>query len=66
MNQCMTQDTNIKAGFLVTIVLSREWWCMPVTLVLGRRRRISEFHASLVYTVSFRKFRVIQRNPATK
>jgi hypothetical protein len=32
----------------------------------GRGRRISEFEASLVYRVSSRTARVIQRNPVSK
>jgi hypothetical protein len=32
----------------------------------GRGRRISEFEASLVYRVSFRIARAIQRNPVSK
>jgi hypothetical protein len=32
----------------------------------GRGRRISEFEASLVYKMSFRTARVIQRNPVSK
>jgi hypothetical protein len=32
----------------------------------GRGRRISEFEASLVYRVSSRTVRVIQRNPVSK
>jgi hypothetical protein len=32
----------------------------------GRGRRISEFEASLVYKVSSRTARAIQRNPASK
>jgi hypothetical protein len=32
----------------------------------GRDRRISEFKASLVYTVSSRTARAIQRNPVSK
>jgi hypothetical protein len=32
----------------------------------GRGRRISEFEASLVYKVSFRTARAIQRNPVSK
>jgi hypothetical protein len=31
----------------------------------GRGRRISEFEASLVYRVSFRTARAIQRNPVS-
>jgi hypothetical protein len=32
----------------------------------GRGRRISEFEASLVYKVSYRTARAIQRNPVSK
>jgi hypothetical protein len=32
----------------------------------GRGRQISEFEASLVYKVSFRTARAMQRNPASK
>jgi hypothetical protein len=32
----------------------------------GRGRQISEFKASLVYRVSFRTARAIQRNPVSK
>jgi hypothetical protein len=32
----------------------------------GRGRRISEFEASLVYRVSSRRVRAIQRNPVSK
>jgi hypothetical protein len=32
----------------------------------GRGRQISEFEASLVYRVSFRTARTIQRNPVSK
>jgi hypothetical protein len=32
----------------------------------GRGRRISEFEASLVYRVSFRTARTIQKNPVSK
>jgi hypothetical protein len=32
----------------------------------GRGRQISEFEASLVYKVSFRRARAIQRNPVSK
>jgi hypothetical protein len=32
----------------------------------GRGRQISEFEASLVYRVSFRTVRAIQRNPVSK
>ena len=39
--------------------------CNPSTLG-GRGRRISEFEASLVYRVSSRTARAIQRNPVSK
>jgi hypothetical protein len=40
------------------------WWCTPLIPALGRQRqRISEFEASLVYRVSYRTVRAIQRNP---
>jgi hypothetical protein len=41
---------------------------MPLIPALGRHRgrRISEFKASLVYRVSSRTARTIQRNPASK
>jgi hypothetical protein len=34
--------------------------------LVGRDRQISEFEASLVYKVSFRTARAIQRNPVSK
>jgi hypothetical protein len=37
---------------------------MPLIPALGRQ--ISEFQASLVYRVSFRTARDVQRNPASK
>jgi hypothetical protein len=42
----------------------RVWWCMPLIPALSRR--ISEFEASLVYKVSYRTARAIQRNPVSK
>jgi hypothetical protein len=41
---------------------------MPLILALGRQRQagISEFKASLVYRVSSRTARAIQRNPVSK
>ena len=40
---------------------------MPLIQHLGGRdRQISEFEASLVYKVSFRSVRAIQRNPVSK
>jgi hypothetical protein len=39
------------------------WWRMPLIPALGRRgSQISEFEASLVYKVSSRTTRAIQRN----
>jgi hypothetical protein len=40
------------------------WWRTP--LIPGRGSRISEFEASLVYKVSSRTARAIQRNPVSK
>jgi hypothetical protein len=43
------------------------WWRTPLIPALGRQgRRISEFEASLVYKVSSRTARAIQRNPVSK
>jgi hypothetical protein len=40
------------------------WWHKPLIPGLGRQsRKISEFEASLVYKVSSRRARAIQRNP---
>jgi hypothetical protein len=45
----------------------RVWWRMPLIPALwGRDRQISEFKASLVYTVSSRTARATQRNPVLK
>jgi hypothetical protein len=48
--------------------MSRAWWHTPLISALlgGRGRRISEFEASLVYKVSSRTARAIQRNPVLK
>jgi hypothetical protein len=40
------------------------WWRMPLILARGRQR--PEFKASLVYRVSSRTARIIQRNPFWK
>jgi hypothetical protein len=43
------------------------WWCTPLIPSLrGRGRQISEFKASLVYKVSSRTARAIQKNPVSK
>jgi hypothetical protein len=43
------------------------WWRTPLIPTLGRRgQRISEFKASLVYKVSSRTARTIQRNPVSQ
>jgi hypothetical protein len=43
------------------------WWFTPLIPAFGRQRlRISEFEASLVYNVSSRTARAIQRNPVSK
>jgi hypothetical protein len=41
---------------------TQAWWYTPLILALG----ISEFEASLVYKVSSRTARAIQRNPVSK
>jgi hypothetical protein len=42
------------------------WWRMPLIQHLGgRSRQISEFESSLVYKVSSRTARAIQRNPVS-
>jgi hypothetical protein len=44
-----------------------QWWRTPLIPALGGRGRlISEFKASLVYRVSSRTSRAIQRNPVSK
>jgi hypothetical protein len=50
-----------------TFLSARRWWRMPLIQHLGGRdRQISEFEASLVYKVSPRTARAIQRNPVSK
>ena len=47
--------------------LARQWWHMPPLGHLGGRGRcISEMEASLVYRVSSRTARAIQRNPVSE
>ena len=47
--------------------LARQWWHMqPLGHLGGRVRCISEIETSLVYRVSFRTARAIQRNPVSK
>jgi hypothetical protein len=58
--------------FLGTVVLEmglgagRGWHTPLIPALGGRGRQISEFEASLVYKVSSRTARAIQRNPASK
>jgi hypothetical protein len=50
-----------------TFLSARRWWRMPLIQHLGGRdRQISEFEASLVYKVSSRTARAIQRDPVSK
>jgi hypothetical protein len=44
----------------------RAWWHTPLIPALGRQRQVSEFEVSLVYKVSSRTARAIQRNPVSK
>jgi hypothetical protein len=52
------------------INLGQAWWRTPLIPALGRQGQaagwISEFEASLVYKVSSRTARAIQRNPVSK
>jgi hypothetical protein len=44
-----------------------QWWHMPLIPALGKKRQVdSEFEASLVYKVSSRTTRAMQRNPVSK
>jgi hypothetical protein len=45
--------------------LAEQWWRTPLIPALGRQRQAS-FEASLVYRVSSRIARTIQRNPVSK
>jgi hypothetical protein len=45
--------------------ITEQWWRVPLIPSLGGRL-ISEFKASLIYRVSSRTERAIQRNPASK
>jgi hypothetical protein len=50
---------------LLNSIGAEQWWHIPLIPAFGRRGRwISEFKASLVYIVSSRTARVMQRNPA--
>jgi hypothetical protein len=46
------------------MITAGQWWRTPLIPALGRQ--ISEFQASLVYRVSSRTARAIQRNPVSK
>jgi hypothetical protein len=46
-------------------ILAQQWWRTPLIPALGRQRQ-AEFEASLVYRVSSRTARAIQRNPVSK
>jgi hypothetical protein len=45
---------------------ARHQWCMPLMHLGGRGRWISESKASLIYKVSSRTARAIQRSPVSK
>ena len=50
-----------------TVTSRQAWWHTPLIPALGGRgRQISEFEAILVYKVSSRTARAIQRNPVSK
>jgi hypothetical protein len=54
----------IFARYISNKKLGQVCWCMPLIPALGRQ--ISELEASLVYKVSSRTARAIQRNPVSK
>ena len=47
------------------IMIPLWWWHTPLTIAYGRQRQedLREFKASLVYRVSYRIARAVQRNP---
>jgi hypothetical protein len=57
----VANDCNNSARWFLS---ARQWWHTPLIPALGRQ--ISEFEASLVYRVSSRTARAIQRNPVSK
>jgi hypothetical protein len=61
------ENSSRRWGFYYPIkenLRSRAWWHTPLIPAL-RGRQISEFEASLVYKVSSRTARAIQRNPVS-
>jgi hypothetical protein len=58
----------INTSFLKKTTKSGQLWRMPLipSTGRGRGRQISEFEASLVYRMSSRTARAIQRNPVSK
>ena len=49
--------------FLLSHKLAGQWWLLPLIPALGRQRWVSKFETSLVYRVSSRTAKAIQRNP---
>jgi hypothetical protein len=45
--------------------LARQWWCTPLIPALGRQSQADFSQVSLVYRVSSRTTKAIQRNPVS-